>query len=1170
MTYFKKLCAGVLACAMVSADGLSASVRVHGQNTAASSSAAVAPALPYFYEPSISPDRAEIAFVSGGDIWTVPASGGEARLLISHPATEFRPLYSPDGKRLAFTSSRTGNGDLYVLTFESGELERLSYGDDFELLDAWSRDGRWLYFSSTSRDIAGMNDIYRVRADGGTPMQMSADRYVNEYFAAPSPDGATVAFTARGIASAQWWRKGSSHIDQSEVWLVREGAGSSSSSGGGGSSGGAPQPVYENVTAGGAREMWPMWGADGQSLFYVSDRGGAQNIWTRTLAGQPRQVTRFTTGRVLWPSVSLDGRTIVFERDFKIWRLDTSNGEASEVRIVRRGAAAGLSNERQRLTGGEQIQELALAPDGKKIAFVWRGEVFAASATEASDAMRVTATPAGESQIAWAPDSRRLVYVSDRAGVSQLFLYDFGNNTERQLTSAAGGGSDATPRFSPDGKLIAFEHAGRELRVVSPDTKQERTLATGNLEIPPISSDRPFTWSPDSRWIAYMPVSGKLFRNVYVVPVEGGGAAAQPVSFLANVFANTVSWSPDGTFILFDSGQRTETFQLARIDLLPRTPRFREDQFRDLFREESPRPPTPAQRPQPAPGVEPTPATVTPTPAPSPSSTPSTTASPAATPAPTPAPSPSSSSSPLFDGEESGRANAKRVQIVFEGIRRRVSLVPVGIDVNYQSISPDGKWVVMIASAENQQNLYVYSLDELAREPAIARQLTSTTGAKSFAQFSPDSKEVYYLENGRIQIAPLDQRFLPRTLAVAAEMDADFSREKMEVFQQAWRYMRDNFYDPAYHGANWTAARDTYGRQVAGARTPDEMRRVLQLMVGELNASHTGASAPAGSAPINTGRLGLRFDRAEYERTGRLRVAEVLPLSPAAVARDANTPERTREIREGDYLLAVDGRNIDASTNLDELLNYKIGRRVVVAIASKADGTDRREVALRPVNLATEKGLRYRNWVDERRAYVARVSNNRLGYVHMFDMSSASLAQLYLDLDAENHAREGVVIDIRNNNGGFVNVYAIDVLARRSYLSMTPRGFMTAPARTYLGQRSLELPTVLVTNQHSLSDAEDFAEGYRTLGLGKIVGEPTAGWIIYTWNIALIDGTVLRIPRVRVASSDGQNMELNPRPVDVPVKRPVGESYAARDSQLDAAVRVLLGQKTERDRAGEQ
>ncbi|MGH9900832.1 MAG: S41 family peptidase, partial [Pyrinomonadaceae bacterium] len=406
----------------------------------------------------------------------------------------------------------------------------------------------------------------------------------------------------------------------------------------------------------------------------------------------------------------------------------------------------------------------------------------------------------------------------------------------------------------------------------------------------------------------------------------------------------------------------------------------------------------------------------------------------------------------------------------------------------------------------------------------------------------------------------VDARQPPRPLAVAAEMDVDFSREKVEVFNQAWGFIRDHFYDPAYHGADWADVRTRYGPQVAGARTPDEVRRILQLMVGELNASHLGASAPPAAAQVTTGRLGLRFDRAEYERTGRLRVTEVLPLGPAALARDAAPPERLREIKPGDYLLAVDGRAIDARTNLDELLGYKINRRVVVAVSSSADGANRREVVVRPVNLATEKALLYRKWVDDKRSYVERASGGRLGYAHMFDMSSASLTQLHLDLDAENHAREGVVIDIRHNNGGFVNPYAIDVLARRGYLSMTPRGATTAPARSLLGQRALEAPTVLVTNQHSLSDAEDFTEGYRALGLGKVVGEPTAGWIIFTSNVPLVDGTIFRLPFIRITGSDGKNMELNPRPVDVPVKRPVGESYTGRDSQLDAAVRELLRQ----------
>ncbi|CAN5482470.1 S41 family peptidase [soil metagenome] len=1064
------------------------------------------PAVPSFAEPGISPDGLEIAFASGGDIWTVPAGGGEARLLVSHPATESRPLYSPDGRHLAFVSTRTGNGDVYLLTFASGELQRLTFDDGLDQLDGWSPDSRWIYFSSTSRDIAGMNDVFRVPLEGGTPMPVSADRYTNEFFSAPAPDGQTLAISARGIASGQWWRRGSSHIDQSEIWLVR---------------GGGATPRYERFSEGAGKEKWPMWSPDGRTLFYVSDRGGAQNVWMRPLGGQPQQLTRFTEGRVLWPSLSRDGRTIVFERGLRLWALDTASGQARELPVTLRGAPAGTAPERLSLSSG--FQELALSPDGQKVALVVRGEVFATSAKDGGEATRITSTPAAESQIVWAPDSRRLAYVSARSGTPQLFLYDFATREETQLTQ--GSGTDHSPRFSPDGRSLAFVRGGRELRVLELGTRRERVLATGYLDVPPLLSERALVWSPDGQWIAYLATGERLFTNAHIVPAAGG--ASRPVSFLANVSASTISWSPDSTFLLFNTGQRTEVGQIARVDLVPRTPRFREDQFRDLFRQETPQVVTP----QPNPPASPSPREL----APQRTDT-------MAAPAPDTLP----------------RAPGRAGRIEWEGFRQRLSLLPIGVDVGSQTISPDGKWLLMIGSSAGQDNLYLYSLDELAREEPVARQLTSTPGNKRAAQFSPDSKEVYYLDAGRIQIVPIESR-QPRPLAVTAEMEVDFAEEKHEVFRQTWSYLSDHFYDPGFHGVNWSAMRAEYAPHVAGARTPDELRRILSLMVGELNASHLGVNAPGGTLQPSTGRLGLRFDPAEYERAGRLRVTEVIALSPAAV---------TGQIRPGDYLLAVDGTPITARTNLDELLAFKINRRVELTVAGSPEGRGRREVAVRPVNAQTEKGLLYRQWVNENREYVARVSNGRLGYVHMPDMSWNSLQQLYVDLDAENYGREGVVVDLRNNNGGFVNVYAIDVLARREYLRMTPRGFPAAPARTVLGQRSLGAPTILVTNRHSLSDAEDFTEGYRAHGLGQVVGEPTAGWIIYTWNTQLIDGSVVRLPRMRVDAMDGTNMELNPRPVDVPVQRPVGESYTGRDSELDTAVRELLRQID--TRAGER
>ena len=1037
----------------------------------------------YMTEPSLSPDRKEIAFVSGGDIWTVPSSGGSAQLLVSHQATESRPMYSPDGTRLAFVSNRTGNGDIYVLNLQSGDLNRVTFDDAADILDGWSRDGKWLYFSSNARDISGMSDVLRVPAMGGTPMQVSADRYTNEFFSAPSPDGASVAFSARGLSNGQWWRKGHSHIDETEIWLKKGEA-------------------YQRITDRGAKQLWPMWSADGTRIFFVSDRTGPQNIWVQPIGGQEKQLTNFTDGRVLWASISYDGKQIVFERNFKIWQMSTDGGKPGEVAITLRGAASGPLVDR--VTLSSQIREFALSPDGKKVAVVARGEVFAASAKDGGDAVRVTDTPAGESFVAWSADSKSVVYTSERNEKLQLFQYDFTTQAETQLTQT---GNDYSAIYAPDGKSIAFIRNGRSLMLYDAASKQERELCKFYTDSPPIVGKNTITWSPDSKWVAFLTTSPETrsYTNVSVVAATGG--VAKPVSFLANSNSNTVSWSPDGSYLIFDTSQRTEETSVARIDLKLRTPKFREDQFKDLFKEENPK-----QKPQPSPQTS-------------------------------PAAQPSPSASPEKKDDE------KKTEIVFEQIRDRLRLLPIGLDVGSQVISPDGKTLLVTATAEGAFNLYTINLDELATDTS-AKQITSTANSKGDAQFSPDSKDVYYIENGRVNVSNLDKRDA-RPIAINIDMNVNFAREKMEIFEQAWRFQRDNYYDDKFHGADWNAVEKTYKPLIADAKNIDEVRRLMNLMVGELNSSHSGIGGPSGFTATPIGKLGLRFDQGEYENNGRLKVTEIINLGPVDI---------TRSVKVGEYLATVDGVKIDGTKNLDEQLENKVNKRVALSFSTGADGTGKHEVVVKPVSTGAEKNLLYRQWVETNRAYVEKVSGGKLGYVHMPDMGSGSLAQLYVDLDVQNQGRQGVVVDIRNNNGGFINPYVIDVLARRGYLNMTARGEWTVPGRSNLGQRALELPTILVTNQHSLSDAEDFTEGYRSLKLGKVVGEPTAGWIIFTWGANTFDGTSVRLPRQRITGNDGKDMELNPRPVDIPVTRPIGETYTGRDSQLDAAVKELLSE----------
>ncbi|HEY3443735.1 MAG TPA: S41 family peptidase [Paludibaculum sp.] len=1024
---------------------------------AAATLALAAPPSPSLAEPSLCPTRPEIAFVSGGDIWTAPLRGGEAQLLVSHPATESRPLWSPDGAKLAFVSTRTGDGDIYVLTLATGELKRLTFDDGAEALDNWSRDGNWIYFTASKQ--VQLTDIYRVSAEGGTPMEVSADVMMSEFQAAPAPDGQSMAFVARGMSASQWWRHGHSHIDESEIWQWSNGA-------------------YTKLVPMGARNAWPMWMPDGKSLYFVSDRGGAENVWVYANK-QTRQITKFKDGRVLWASIGYDGKTLVFERDFRVWQLDTKSGNAAEIPLTLRGAPAGAGLTRATVNsfGG-----LALSPDGKKIAVTARGEVWAAPAKEGGEPARVTRTAAAEDSVVWVPDSKRIVYASERSGHANLFLYDFISQTEKQLTSAAL--NDAAPRVSPDGKSVAFIRDRKELRVLALENSQEKVLATGSL-------GGRVSWSPDGQWIAYTPAGEKALRNVHVVPAAGG--ENKPLTFLGNSFTSDPLWSPDGKYLLVTTSQRTEDLQVARVELTPNAPKFREDVFRDLFKDA---PKTEAAKPD------------------------------AAKP-------------------DAAKPDAKKtpVAITFEGVRQRISMIPTGLSAAAAGISPDGKWLLLSASVADQQNLYLWPLDELATTPPVAKQLTSTAGAKSNPQWSPDSKEVWFVEGGKVSAIIIDNRST-RVITLSTDMDVPFDVEKVAVFRQAWGIMRDTFYDEKFHGADWNAVKEKFEPQAAGAKTSDELRRVISLMLGELNASHSGISAPAGGAAVApVGRLGLRFDRAEYEASGKLKITAVVPLSPADVAK----------IKVGEVLTAVDGAPLVPPANLDDLLRGKVNKRVELSV-------DGRAVALRPINNAAEGNLRYRAWVEGRRAYVEKVSGGKLGYVHMRDMGDASLRQLYLDLDTSNQTKQGVVIDIRNNNGGFVNAYALDVFARRPYLRMEQRGMPQGPARSILGQRALELPTILVVNQFSLSDAEDFTEGYRTLKLGKVVGEPTAGWIIYTGGAQLLDGSMLRTPATKVFASDGTVMERNPRPVDIAVQRPVGETYTDKDSQLDAAVRELLNQ----------
>lgn len=1084
---------------------------------------------PYFRTPALAPDGKQLAFVYATDIWLADTTGGIAERLTAHPAAHYAPRFSPDGRLLAFASNRSGNGDVYTLPLASGEVTRLTYHDSFSGVEDWSADGLHLYITS-SREGMGQA-IYRIGLNAASPVLLYSEPYEQLDHVAVSPDGATLAFNN---VRSQWWRRGPNPFAPSDIWLapslpdpaaMRKIVGPGSSNG---------NPALRLAHTG--LNRWPLWSPDGAGIYFVCDRDGTENIWYLPLdTGEARQITKFSTGRVLWPAIARNAEVLVFERDWQLWRLDLRSGEAEPIPLRVR-ADTKLTPVRVEYWA-RSFSELALAPDGKKVAFVARGELFADFADKETDreqrqgpSFRVTNTPAREGQVTWTPDSRSLIYVSDRHGEDELYRYDFLSRTETRLTHDLV--PKGLPRCSPDGTWVAYFHGLDAIYLLNLHTGETQPFAQGNFVW-----GSSMAWSPDSRWLAYTSPDDRLFSNVYVQRIDE--RSSRQITFLSNILAYDLLWSPNGHSLIFTSGQYRSESQVVRVDLRLLPPIFREDDFERLFEERRERRAEPeAVDPRERGGV---------------ANEPKSERLKAngdgvqANDETKPATNGADGTSDAAARNESGRTEG--VEIVFEGIERRLCfLTPIQMDARAQAISPDSRDLLFLATVAGRVNIWSLPLDEPRREQP-PRQLTATASAKSEVQFTPDGKLFFCLEDGAIVSRKFPNGNEPTTLQVRAEVVIDFSQEKQQIFGEAWRTLRDTFYDPTFRGLDWNAVRTHFAPLVAGAQTPNDLHAVLNLMVGELRASHLGVST-GGNGGGSDGYTGLIFDPHEQLATGLLRVSAVLPDSPVALL-----PEPPRL---GEYLLAVDGVALGPGSNLDQLLQRTIGRRVVLRFADAPDSPSGRDLAIRPLDGLSYSRLRYRHWVACNEAYVHRISDGRLGYVHVPEMSYEAYQQFLVDLDVETHGKAGVVLDVRYNSGGHIATFILDVLTRRSILSRGFRDRLTTDVYHFAGSRALNKPTVLVTNEHSASNTEIFTEIYRRLHLGQVVGKATAGAVIGTVSLRLLDGSFFRLPRFYVLTPEGEDLEGAGRTVDVDVEQPLGVWALGQERQLDVAVATLL------------
>ncbi|MDT5122273.1 MAG: tricorn protease [Acidobacteriota bacterium] len=1059
-----------------------------------------------------------VTFSYLGDIWVADEDGRNVQRLTVNRARDVYPRFSPDGKWIAFSSDRNGNLDVFIIPATGGTVKQLTFNSAEDVVLNWTPDSRAVLFSS-NRGEGFMPMLYTVSIDGGMPMSAGVDMGVQGSY---SPDGQKIAYNQK---AQSYWRKYYRGAYQSDVMVADLAA-----------------KKFTNVTDFDGLDSWPMWGHDGY-IYFVSDRdgNGLTNIWRVSEGGgKADRITAFKEGDVRWPAISGDGKTIVFEHDFGISKLDVASKRVTPLHFdIAAETEESLTEVRE---FNSQMDDFELAPNGRRIALSVHGEIFT-TPVEEGDLRQITDNPSRDRNVTYSPDGKWLAFISDQSGREELYVASVdGAGEQRQLTNI-----DALKfgyNWSPDSTQIAFTSSDDKLRVVNVASKEVKELSTshyGNIGTP--------VWSPDGKWIAFSKPDISRTTDIYLIPSTGGDEKRATFESFSE---QSPLFSPDGRKLYFtrnDSvsfGQEgVPSIQLYSVTLehLDRDP----DDAEERAEAEA------AQAEQ--------------------------------------SPLTGEGGVPFPRRPAGGQRQPPRpINIDWAGLKHRtkqLTRMPFPIGGSY-TISPDSRTIVFVTTEPGVPFSVpvIYSVQEdgkrLTRITSGAPPSSATgedapppSGGFGFGggigglNISRDGRTLFFREGTSIYSIPMPLSptgassaasgatstasafggaAARRRINFVAKVKIDHAAEWTQMFDDAWRTMKYRFYDPKMHGYDWDAAREKYRTLVEYVGDRQELLNIINEMIGELNASHTGAAPPpAGREPgaVSTGHLGV--DLEPDAQAGRYRVSYIYEDGPA--------DKDWVKVSAGDYLIAIDGKEVKSGDNYWPLLNYRLNRKVAVTFNKQPTASGAWRTRIEPVSMQAFATLHYERWVKERRAIVDKLSNGRVGYIHIRAMDQPSLRRFEKEL-REYHNKEALVIDQRWNGGGNIEQELLGILVQRQYQVWQPRG-TEATSRPFSGFFG---PKIVLQNWRSASNAEMFPAGFRALGLGKLVGTPTMGAVIGTGSYSLIDGSTVRTPGVGVYLFDKKqtNMENYGVHPDILVENTPEDNLAGRDRQLEMAVEELL------------
>jgi Tol biopolymer transport system component/C-terminal processing protease CtpA/Prc len=1056
----------------------------------------------------ISPDGQNIAFTYRGDIYKVPATGGRATRLTTQASYESVPLWSPDGKWIAFASDRNGSQDVFIMSSDGGKATRLTTYSGAEVPESFSYDGKYVLFSAAIQDpvksalfpSARLTELYRVPVKGGrieqilgTPAQMIS----------PATDGSFFLYQDQKGMENEWRKHHTSSVTR-DLWRYDYATGK-----------------HTNLTAHAGEDRNPVLSVDGKTMYFLSERdGGSMNVYSMPLNNSSAitQLTSFKKHPVRFLSQAKNG-TFALTYDGEIYTMTVG---AKPVKV-----AIDILDEDEpepeimSVTSG--ATDAVPSPDGKSIAFIKRGELFVTSVAY-STTKQITSTPQAESSPTWGADNRTLVYASERDGHSTLYKAtivrdddpNFPNATaiKEEALFAADKVERENPKFSPDGKSLAFVADRSKIMVMDVKSKKVRQITDGSGCLTRTGVD--YSWSPDSRWIVFTTVDNHHapYDDIAIVNVDDSKPVVTNIT-QSGYFDSDPMWTPDGNAIVYISeryGMRNHASWGSQGDVMLA---FLNQEAYDKFmlNEEDYELYKDAEKK-----------------------------------------SKDASKKDADDkdkkddkkGKDSKGAKdakedeAKAIAVDRERIEdRTVRLTPYSSKLLGAAVTKDCKTLYYLSSVEKGYDLWKKDLRK--GDISIANRLDA--GALHMA-FDKDGKNLFLLGGRTMKKLDTGNEKM-ENISYSATMKLNHAAEREYMLDYVHRMEKERFYTETMHGVDWDNLVKHYEKFLPHIDNNYDFSEMLSELLGELNVSHTGSGYRSGMADETTANLGLLYDLS-YSGNG-LKVAEVVnggPFDHSGI-----------DLSEGWIVKKVNGNEITAGTDYTALFNGIANKKTLVEATDPAGSTH--EFVVRPISQSAMNTLLYKRWVKNRAADVERLSNGRLGYVHISSMDDASFRTIYSDILGKYNDCDGIVIDTRWNGGGRLHEDIEVMFSGEKYFTQMVRGQRTCD----MPSRRWNKPSIMLQCEANYSNAHGTPWVYKHKNLGKLVGMPVPGTMTSVNWVTLQDPSLyFGIPVVGYELADGSVLENQQLEPDYKVANDADVVVTGEDQQLKRAVEVLLQQ----------